>query len=107
MNREEILEKSRQENKNQDIFEKDVIVKGYQYSCLVATVIATLFFIVQIFTGGGMNYGHYAVVFAMPTGQFWFKYINLRRKHELILAVLYSLCVIGFSIAHLYSLIAV
>lgn len=27
-------------------------------------VLATLFFVVQIFTGGGVNYGLYAVVFS-------------------------------------------
>ncbi|MDO4489027.1 MAG: DUF6442 family protein [Eubacteriales bacterium] len=106
MNREEILAKSRQENKNQDIFEQDVIITGNKYACMAAAVLATIFFIVQIFTGGGMNYGLYAVVFAMPMAGFWFKYIKLRKKHELALAIGYTIVVLAFSVGHIQGLIA-
>lgn len=63
MNKEEILERSRKENKNQDVFEKDIIIKSNRYSCMASAILATLFFVVQIFTGEGINYGLYAVVF--------------------------------------------
>lgn len=105
MNKEEILERSRKENKNQDIFEKDVIIKGNYYACIASAIIATIFFVVQIFTGGGMNYGLYAVVFAMPMAGFWFKYIKLRKKHELLVAICYTVVVIMFSSANIYNLI--
>ena len=80
MNREEILEKSRKENRNQDVYEKEVIIQGNRYACIAAAVLATVFFVIQIFTGGGMDYGIYAVVFAMPMAGFWLKYIKLRKK---------------------------
>ena len=31
MNRDEILEKSRKENKNQDVYENEVIIQGNRY----------------------------------------------------------------------------
>ena len=36
MNKEEILERSRKENKNQDIYEKEVIIQGNRYACIAA-----------------------------------------------------------------------
>lgn len=105
MDKEKILELSREENKNQDIYEKEVLVSGYKYSCIVAAVLATVFFILQIFAGGGMNYGLYAVVFAMPMAGFWVKYIKMHRKHELLVAILYTICVVFMSAGYIYSLI--
>lgn len=106
MNKEEILERSRKENKNQDIYEKEVIIQGNQYACMVAAVLATIFFVIQIFTGGGMNYGLYAVIFSMPMAGFWMKYKKIHRKHELLVAVCYTIAVLMFSVAHIYELIS-
>lgn len=104
MNKEEILEKSRKENKKQDVYEKEVIIKGNRYACIAAAVLATVFFVIQIFVGGGMNYGLYAVVFSMPMAGFWMKYIKLHKKHELLVAVCYTIAVVLFSAAHIYEL---
>lgn len=106
MNKEEILEMSRKENKNQDIYEKEIIIRGNKYACIAAAVLATVFFVIQIFTGGGHNYGLYAVVFAMPMAGFWMKYAKLHKKHELFFAVIYTIAVIMFSVAHIYGLIS-
>lgn len=105
MNKEEILELSRKENKNQDVYEQDVVINGNRYACIAAGIIATVFFIVQIFTGGGMNFGMYAVVFSMPMASFWFKFIKLRKKHELLAAICYSVCVAAFSAAYIVQLV--
>lgn len=69
MNKEEILERSRKENKNQDIYEKEVIIQGNRYAYIAAGVLATIFFVIQIFTGGDMNYRLYAVVFFNANGR--------------------------------------
>ncbi len=106
MTKEEILEKSRNENKNQDVYEKDVIIQGNRYACIAAGLLATVFLIIQIVTGGGTNYGLYAIVFTMPMAGFWFKYIKLRKRHELFAALAYTLIVLLFSAQHIDSLIA-
>ena len=106
MNKEEILERSRKENKNQDIYEKEVIIQGNRYACIAASVLATLFFVIQIFTGGGMNYGLYAVVVSIPMAGFWVKYIKLHKKHELFVAVCYTILVLLLSAAYIYGLVA-
>ena len=106
MNKEEILERSRKENKNQDIYEKEVIIQGNRYACIAAGVLATIFFVIQIFTGGGMNYGLYAVVFSMPMAGFWIKYIRMHIKHELLVAICYTVMVLIFSAVHIYGLVS-
>ena len=106
MNKEEILEKSRKENKNQDIYEKEVIIQGNSYECIAVAVLATIFFVIQIFTGGGMNYGLYAVVFSMPMAGFWIKYMRMHKKHELFVAVCYTVIVLIFSAVHIYGLVS-
>ena len=94
------------EIKNQDIFEKEVVVLGNSYACICAGVLATIFFVTQIFVGGGMNYGLYAIVFSMPMAGFWMKYAKLRKKHELLVAICYTVGVLLFSAAHIYQLIS-
>lgn len=43
MNRDEILARSRKENKDQDIFEKEVIQRGKQIAAYVAMGLVTIF----------------------------------------------------------------
>ncbi|MDD2427586.1 MAG: DUF6442 family protein, partial [Eubacteriales bacterium] len=63
MNKEEILAKSRAENKNQDVFAKEVSRIGGNVAAAVAAILATIFFVIQILVGSGTNYGLYAIVF--------------------------------------------
>lgn len=100
MKKEEILEKSRKENKNKDIYEQEILKQSYVVANFVMITLATIFFLVQIFTGGGINYSLYAIVFSGPTATFWLKWLKLRRKHELLMACLDTIIVIAFSVAH-------
>ena len=53
-----------------------------------------------------MNYGLYAVVFSMPMAGFWRKYNKMHKKHELLVAICYTIGVLLFSVAHIYELIS-
>ncbi len=67
MNREKILCKSRAENQNKDIYELEILRQASTYAVIVLLILATIFFTAQILTGGGINYGIYAIAFpAMP-----------------------------------------
>ena len=105
MNKEEILEKSRQENKGQDVYEQEIIQKGASYAILVATALATVFFIAQILLGGGQNYGLYAILGAVMATQFIVKAKYLKRKHEIVVAVMYSLLTVLCIVAHFMQLL--
>lgn len=99
------MTKAQKENNNQNIYEQEIIIQGNRYACLTFGLLATLFFIVQIFIGKGINYGLYAVVFSMPMAGFWYKYRKLHKKHELLMAISYTVMVTLFSFCHIYQLI--
>lgn len=105
MNKEEILAKSRKENKDQDIYEKEVLKLGGNAGAVTAAILATIFFVVQILVGGGMNYGLYAIVFSVSATGFTVKAIKLKRKHEIVVAIMYIILTLLSSTAHIYNLI--
>lgn len=104
MNKEEILEKSRAENRNKDIYEQEVLKQASTSAVIVMMILATIFFAAQIFVGGGTNWGIWALVFSVNMTTFWAKYRKLRRKHELVIAIAYTILVVAFSVCHIYNL---
>ncbi|WP_304431828.1 DUF6442 family protein [Acutalibacter muris] len=105
MNREEILEKSRRENKNQDVYEQEVLKQSNEVAAFVMVLLAAVFWLVQIFTDGGINYGLWALVFAQNMTTLWVKYTKLRRRRELIFAIMYTAAVILASACHIHKLV--
>ena len=105
MTREDILEKSRAENRNQDVYEKEILKTAGNAGAVAAIILASLFFAIQIFMGGGTNYALYAIVFVIWATTFTVKAIRLRRRHEILFATLYWIFVIALSVAHIYQLI--
>lgn len=105
MNREEILEKSRAENKHKDVYEQEILKQAGMNAVIVMMILATVFFSAQIFVGGGANWGLWAVVFSANMTIFWVKYLKLRRNHELAMAIIHTLAVALFSVGHIYNLI--
>ncbi len=106
MNKEEILAKSRAENKNKDLYGMDVSKRAGSVTVVVMMAIAGVFFIVQILTGGGLNFGMWALVFSADMTNHWVKYGKLRLKGELLAALSYTLIVAVLSGCHIYHLLA-
>lgn len=104
MNKDEILAKSRAELKNQDIYEQEVLKEAEKNAVLVQMVLAAVFFVAQIVTGGGLNWGLWALVYSSGMTISWVKYRKLRRRHDLTMAMLYTLFVCIMGGYHIYSL---
>ncbi|MCI6401373.1 MAG: DUF6442 family protein [Oscillospiraceae bacterium] len=105
MNKDEILAKSRAENKNKDVYEQEVLKQASKSAVIVQLVLAAIFFVTQIFVGEGINWGLWALVFSADMTIFWVKYIKLRRKRELVMAIIYTIFVSVMSGYHIYNLI--
>ena len=103
MNKDEILAKSRAENKNRDVYEQEVLKQASRSAVVVQMALATLFFVTQIFTGGGVNWGLWALVFSASMTINWVKYIRLHRKYELAIAIVYTILVSIMSGYHIYN----
>ena len=106
MNKDEILAKSRAENKNRDLYEQEVLKLANKSAVLILLVLAAVFSVTQIFAGGGINWGLWALVFSVNMTTCWAKYIKLHRKNELVKAIIYTILVAVMSGYHIYHLIA-
>lgn len=90
MNKEEILQASRSENKNKDIFELDVIRKGQRIGGLMGLIIAfALMCVERIILEDGTNYGYFLIILSAASGLFIYKAVKLKKKHEILIAALY------------------
>lgn len=105
MNKDEILAKSRAENKNKDVYEQEVLKEASQNAVVVQMALATIFFATQIFVGKGINWGLWALVFSANMTINWVKYIKLHRKYELVIAIAYTILVSAMSGCYIYDLI--
>lgn len=105
MNKDEILAKSRAENKNLDVYEQEVLKQASKSAVIVQMVLATVFFVTQIFAGGGINWGLWALVFSASMTILWVKYMKFRRKFDLVSAIVYTIFVSVTSGCHIYHLI--
>ena len=105
MDKEEILAKSRAEYKNKDVYEIEVLKQANSCGIIVMAVLAVIFFSVQIFVGGGQNWGMWALVFSPSMATYWVKYIKLKRKHELPAAIGYTVIVAVSAGYHICNLI--
>ena len=105
MNKDEILAKSRAENKNKDVYEQEVLKQASQSAVVVQMALATIFFVMQIFAGGGTNWGLWAIVLSANMTIYWVKYIKCHRMFDLVMAIIYTILVSAMSGCHIYDLI--
>ncbi|MDE8726318.1 DUF6442 family protein [Ruminococcus bromii] len=105
MNKDEILAKSRAENKNKDVYEQEVLKQASRSAVVVQMVLATIFFVTQILVDKGINWGLWALVFSTSMTINWVKYIKLRHRQELITAIVYTVFVSVMSVYYIYNLI--
>lgn len=105
MNKEEILAKSRNENKNADVFEKEVLKQAGNVGCITAAIVTFILFVLEIFIKGHTNYGLWAILFSILSTQFIVKAIKLKRKHELVIAICYTLLTILLIAAYIWDIV--
>lgn len=93
MNKEEILAKSRAENKGQDEREKHVLIKAGQIAFTVGGVMCMLIVLFNSILEGGTRFDPKlntmlgSIYLSMLGSQSLYKYIKLKKKHELFLAI--------------------
>ncbi len=104
MNKEEILEKSRKENKNKDIYANEINVKGGYIATIVGLILTTIIFISEILLGFGMNYGLYGIVFSIIGTSNLYKAIKLKTTKLFSIATL--IIAIIFIVTHICDLVS-
>ena len=92
MNKEEVLQASRKENKNLDVYELEVISGAQRIGGIIGVCVAfTLMVVEAVLFDNGANYGFALIIFSASAGLWICKAVKLKRKHEILLAVSHTL----------------
>ena len=96
MNKEEILEASRSENKNKDYAEIEIENKGVKLAALCTLILATVYFCLEIFVKGETNYGWYSIIALYSAIMYGYKGIKCKKKINIVSAVLWGILAVAF-----------
>ena len=104
MNRDEILEKSRQENRGQDVASLEVSKSSIVFGWIVAVCLLAFVSVVEAIKYDRMNSGIFFAVMAGCSAIFIRKYLKLRKKHELYISIIYVIAAAAFLVAWILQL---
>ena len=89
MNKDEILKKAQEENKGDDLSYLNAQQKGAYISYFIGVVGIIIVNIIEGIVLERINYGADFIICLMVGVAFLYKYINLRKKHELFVTICY------------------
>lgn len=100
MNREEILKASRKENKNKDLAEMEVIYQAGSHASRVGALLCCLISLLSSLLAHIMLYSPWIIYFSMISTQWLVRFIKMKRKSDLVVAILFLcltvLALVGF-----------
>ena len=105
MNREEILEKSRQENKGTDEMELIILNSAGKPAAQTGMLVCCAVAVLQVAFTDSMSYESWMIYFSILGTLFTVKFIKLHKKHELLLAVLFSASFVFFTVLFVHRLV--
>ncbi|MBP5618233.1 MAG: hypothetical protein J6X61_03685 [Clostridia bacterium] len=88
MNKDEILERSRRENKNMDERERDALARAGRVASGVGGLVCGVILILEAIFAGQISYAIWAVYLSITGTTLLYKFLRLRRKHELIFGLI-------------------
>lgn len=94
MDKDEILKKSREENRDRDFVEAEVLGKANGIALGVGMLVCALLSVLHAIFRDGPDYSAWTVLWAAYATVCLYKYAKLRRRHELFFGLLYA----GFSL---------
>lgn len=97
MNKDDILAKSRAENQGSDEYEKMVLEKAGRLAAQVGLLACCVVATVSVAVTEKVNYACWIIYFSTYSTIFWVKYHHIRKKHELMLAVVSAAMFLLFS----------
>lgn len=104
MNKNEILEKSRQENKGRDEFEKYTIDAASSKAVAVGGILCCVIIFIEAFIFNKVSFNMWAVYLAIAGTTLLVKFHYRRKKHELIFGIMELILAAVFVTIHFLSL---
>lgn len=97
VNKEEILNASRNENKNKDLAELAVVYQAGIHSARVGALVCCIISVLSSMLVHTLLYSPWVIYFSIITTQWLVRFIKAKRKSDLVLAILFlSLAILAF-----------
>lgn len=91
MKKEDVLQASRNENQNKDLYELEVARKGQRIGGLIGVCIAfALMLIEKLVFENGTNYGYFCIILSAALGVTAYKAIKFKRTRDMVLSALFG-----------------
>lgn len=103
MTKEEILEKSREENKNKDIATIEAEKKAGSFALITCSIAAAILWFIEVFITKEVNHSLWLVVLIANAAMHFHLFFTMKKKRNLICAILFTIS----SIAVLFITISV
>lgn len=107
MDKDEILARSRKENKGGDFVEAEVLARANSIALGVGIIASGLLSVLHAIFLDKPDYSVWIVMWAALSSVFFFKYHRLRKRHELLLGLVYLGFCIFFFVLYLRQLLGV
>ena len=105
MNKDEILEKSRQENRGMDERERDALARAGRVASAVGGLVCALILVLEVILIGQVSYSIWAIYLSITGTTLLVKFLRLRRKHELVFGLLELALAAAFLALHILRLV--
>lgn len=97
MNREEILQASRNENKNKDLAELEVVYQASVHAARVGALVCCMVSALSSALAHAILYSPWVICFSIFTTQWLVRFLKIRRRSDLVLAIFFfSFAVLAF-----------
>ena len=107
IDKDEILARSRKENKDRDFVEAEVLAKANGIALNVGIMVCGLLSILHVIFLETVDYSAWTVYFSALTATMIFKYVKLRKRHELVIGLFYAACFVMFFVFYLRETLGV
>lgn len=107
MDKDEILEKSRKEHKDRDLVELEVINKANMIANVVGVMVCAALTLIHAVVQKRMDNSAWTVMFSIMSTVMLVKFARLRRRHELMIGLIYLLLTTIFFMWYLRDVLEV
>ncbi len=104
MDKQEILQKSREENRNGDERDMQVLAAAGKLGAQAGMLFCCVTAVLQVLCTGQVNYQSWATYFSILSPLFVYKAVKLRRRHEVVVAAVYTVLFVFFVVLYALAL---
>ena len=106
MEKEKILEASRNENKQRDLAQIENENKAVKFSAISIVILSTIYFCMEIFVKGKTNYGWYSIIALYNSVFYGYKAIKDKSKLHIFNGIIWTIVTIIITVVYIKDIFA-